>query len=311
MKYNSIIIVGPTACGKTGLSIDLAKSLNAEIVGADSLQIYKDYNIGTAKITEEEKSGIKHHMIDFLDPNATYSVSEYKKDAMQALEDIMKRNVVPIIVGGTGFYIDALIGNNLYGECPANADIREKYNNIATKQGKEYLYSILLEKDPETAKKLHYNDIKRVVRALEILECTGKTKSELELINRAQQNTSILKPLIIGLNLSTRDKLYAKINKRVDIMFDLGLEKEINNLLSKGVKTDAQGFQAIGYKEFIPYLEGNITLEQLKDLIKINTRHYAKRQLTYFKKLNINKWYNTDIMTNEEIIKDVLSTFNC
>ena len=309
-KYNTIIIVGPTACGKTGLSLELAKALKTEVIGADSQQVYKDLNIGTAKVTEIEKQNIKHHMIDIVSPESKFSVADYKDMAMPIIENLIHNNKIPIIVGGTGFYIDAIIGNNTYGQCPANSHIRQKYEQLLEQYGNEHIYSILEQIDPETAKKLHKNDIKRIIRALEIFETTGKTKSQHEKDNQALCNSSIIKPFIVGLNLSTRDKLYNKINNRVDIMFDNGLEEEIKALLESGLDRNSQSLQAIGYKEFFDYIDNMISLIDLKDLIKLNTRHYAKRQITYFKRLNIAKWYNTDELTTESIVQDLLNQIN-
>ncbi len=304
--YNAIIILGPTACGKTSVSVDLAKALHTYIISADSVQIYKKLDIGSAKVTEEEKQGIKHYMIDIVEPTEIYSVSNYKDDANKVIQEMWNENKIPIITGGTGFYLSALINNNNYGQCPANEDLRQKYTKMAEEKGKEYLFSILEQIDMESAQKLHKNDIKRVIRAIEIFELTGKTKSQWEAENKKDNFNNSFKPLIIGLNLSSRDKLYDKINRRVDIMFDSGLVEEVETLYNSGLTIDNQSMQGIGYKEFFENFNGNKTLDAVKELIKLNTRHYAKRQLTYFNQFNIDKWFFTDIQSNNVIVDEII-----
>ncbi len=306
LKYDSIIILGPTACGKTALSVALAQKLHTEIISADSMQIYRGLDIGSAKVTMDEMQGIKHHMIDIVDADANYSVVEYKAAVESIASDIIKSGKTPIIVGGTGFYLTALTQNNDYGCASSNAIIREKYNKILEEQGKECLYSKLQKVDPESATKLHINDTKRIIRALEIYEITGKTKSQLERENKENINDSLLHPLIIGLNLSTRQKLYDKIDARVDVMFDMGLEAEVRDLIEgKNLTKDNQSMQGIGYKEFFDYFDNTINIDELKQRICLNTRHYAKRQLTYFNKFDVAKWYYTDIESSEDIVNDI------
>lgn len=309
VKYNCVIIIGPTACGKTAVSVELAKHLSGEIISADSLQIYRKLNVGTAKVTENEMQGVKHYMIDVVEPTDSFSVSQYRDMAEECFNEIISDSKVPIIVGGTGLYIKSLLYNNNYGNCSGNAEIREKYNLLLEKYGKEYVYNILSKIDPVSANKLHVNDTKRVVRAIEIYECTGKTKSQLEQENKTSINNELIKPLIIGLNLSSRDNLYDKIDRRVDMMFDNGLEQEVQALLSSGVTFHNQAMQAIGYREFEQYINGQINLDQLRELIKLNTRHYAKRQLTFFNQIPINNWYNTDTQSIDDIVKDIIKIF--
>ncbi|MBE5734969.1 MAG: tRNA (adenosine(37)-N6)-dimethylallyltransferase MiaA [Clostridiales bacterium] len=310
IKYNCIIILGPTACGKTSISIELAKELNTEIISADSMQIYKDLNIGSAKVTQQEAQGIQHHMIDIIPSDATFSVSEYKILAEKIASRMIEESKIPIIAGGTGFYLTALIENNIYGLCEGDNSIRQKYIQIASEKGNIYVHNILNKIDPVSAQKLHPNDIKRVIRAIEIYEVTGKTKTELELENKKQISNSILHPLIIGLNLSTREKLYSKIDKRVDIMFEEGLLDEVKHLIcDKGLTINNQSMQGIGYKEFFDYFSGNATIDETKSKICLNTRHYAKRQLTYFNKFNIEKWYNTDEISVDDIVLDICNMY--
>lgn len=309
LKYNCVIIIGPTACGKTAVSVELAKHMSGEIISADSLQIYRKLDIGTAKVTEDEMQGVKHYMIDVVEPTDIFSVSQYREMADKCLNEIISDSKIPIIVGGTGLYIKSLLYNNNYGNCSGNAEIRKKYNLLLEKYGKEYVYDILSKIDPVSANKLHVNDTKRVVRAIEIYESTGKTKSQLEQENKTSLNNELIKPLIIGLNLSSRDNLYNKIDRRVDMMFDNGLEQEVQALLSSGITFHNQAMQAIGYREFEQYVDGQIDLNQLKELIKLNTRHYAKRQLTFFNQIPINNWYNTDTQSIDDIVKDIIKKF--
>ena len=280
IKDKIIIICGATASGKSDLAIECAKLFDSEIVSADSMYIYKDLNIGTAKPTFLEMQGIKHHIIDVVSPTDTFSVSDYKRIAEPIISDILAKGKVPIICGGTGFYINSILFDLSYGNGQPNLEVREKYNSLAKEKGNEYVYNILLELDKETALKLHYNDLKRVVRALEIYH-NGTKKSDIkdELVPKFDYKAYCID--------HEREFLYERINKRVDIMVQNGLIDEINGLLSLGVSKENQCMQAIGYKEIIEYLEGNCTLEQAIDNIKLNTRHYAKRQITYFKKFDL------------------------
>lgn len=282
LKKKIIIICGPTASGKTNLAVECAKLLDSEVVSADSMYIYKGLDIGTAKPTAEEMQGIKHHIIDVINANEDFSVSNYKKMATDVIEDIISRGKIPIICGGTGFYINSILYDLTYGNSQKNDEIREKYNKLALEHGNEYVYNILKELDYESALKLHYNDTKRVIRALEIYH-SGVKKSDIkdELIPKYDYKAySIDFP---------REKLYERINLRVDLMVKNGLLEEINGLLKHGITRENQCMQAIGYKEILDYLDGFCTLEKAVDDIKLNTRHYAKRQITYFKKLDVIK----------------------
>ena len=282
LKKKIIIICGPTASGKTNLAVECAKMIDSEVVSADSMYIYKGLDIGTAKPTAEEMQGIKHHIIDVINANEDFSVSDYKKMATDVIEDIISRGKIPIICGGTGFYINSILYDLTYGNSQKNDEIREKYNKLALEYGNEYVYNILKELDLESAKKLHYNDTKRVIRALEIYH-SGVKKSDIkdELVPKYDYRAySIDFP---------REKLYERINFRVDLMVKNGLIEEITNLLKSGVTRENQCMQAIGYKEILDYLDGYCTLDKAIDDIKLNTRHYAKRQITYFKKLDVIK----------------------
>jgi tRNA dimethylallyltransferase len=274
-----LIICGPTGSGKTALSVECAKRLNTEIISADSLLVYKDLNIGTAKPDKKEMKGIKHHLIDIVDPDKKFSVSDYEGLALPIVEDLLNRNKVPIICGGTGFYIDSILFKKSFGLFGGDETIREKYVKILSEYGNEYLFNILKKKDFETSKILHPNDTKRVIRALEIFDISGKKKSEQkdELISRYNYTA-------ISINYKRAD-LYNRINQRVDLMIEKGLIDEVKYLISKGINIENQSMQGIGYKEVFDYLKNNTLQSSMSDIIKKSSRNYAKRQITYFNKL--------------------------
>ena len=274
-----LIICGPTASSKSALAIECAKLLNTEIISADSMNVYRELDIGTAKPTLKERQGIKHHLIDVVEPSNTFSVGDYREMATPIIEELHAKNKIPIICGGTGFYINSLIYDLSYGNSVANLQSREKYKAIAQKEGNQKVYDILRSVDPETAQKLHVNDLKRVIRALEIFE-SGQKKSDIKdsLLPKYNYNAYTI-------DFPTQT-LYERINKRVDIMIENGLIDEVKKLLDSGIDENYQCMQGIGYKEIIPFLHNETTFEQTVDLIKLNTRHYAKRQRTFFKKLN-------------------------
>lgn len=314
-KYNCIIVLGATATGKTGLSVELAKKLNGEIINADSTQVYKELNIGTAKASIKEMQGIKHHLISFLNADEQYTVAEFKKQAQEVIEKLWGENKTPIIVGGTGFYIDSLINNYVYGNSVKNEHVREKYNNLTKEHGKEYVYNILKKLDPEAASILHANDSFRVIRALEIFETTGKTKSQLvkenqennKLLNNTMQNT--IKPLIIGLELD-RDVLYERINQRFSIMKQAGLKQEVKGLYDKNYSANWQSMKSIGYKEYYELFNGVLTEQEVEEKIKQNTRNYAKRQITWFKRNKNVLWFNLLKNNSNEVIEKITTIYN-
>ena len=274
-----IIICGPTASSKTALSVKVAKLLETEIISADSMNVYKGLDIGTAKPTEQEKEGIKHHLIDVIEPDKTFSVGDYKELAKPITDELLSRHKIPIICGGTGFYINSLIYHLSYGKGPGDIGVREKYNNLAKENGNFFVYNILKEKDPISAEKIHFNDLKRVIRALEIFE-GGRKKSDIN-----DDMTPIYQYNAYCIDFP-REVLYDRIDKRVDLMLENGLVKEVEELLDRGMTKDMQCMQGIGYKETVSYLNGDINYDEMVSLIKLNTRHYAKRQITFFKKLN-------------------------
>lgn len=274
-----LIICGATATGKTKLAIDCARKLNTEIISADSQLIYKGLNIGTAKPTEKEMNGIVHHMIDIVEPDCNFSVSDYSRMAEPILKRLLNENKIPVVCGGTGFYINSLIYDLSYGHVAASRTIREKYNTLLLDKGKEYLYKLLLEVDPLTANKLHLNDTKRVIRALEIYEASGRKKSEI-----SDRQLPKYEYLAIAVDYP-REELYERINLRVDEMFDKGLIEEVMRLIDNGITSENQCMQAIGYKEVLECVKNGKKESTMRDIIKQNTRHYAKRQITFFKKL--------------------------
>ncbi len=297
MTKKVLVICGATASGKTSLSIACAKALNGEIISADSMLVYKKLDIGTAKPTEKERAGIPHHMIDIVEPTESFSVSDYEAAALPIVERLLAEGKTPVICGGTGFYINSLLYKSQFGNIGANAQIREKYEKIASEQGKEYLHSILREKDPQSAEKLHYNDVKRVIRALEIYETTGKAKS-------LQQDAPVPRFDFAAVSVEhPRDMLYNRINLRVDEMFAQGLVDEVKALLSEGITEEMQCMQGIGYKEIAEGLRIGATEDEMKELVKKNTRNYAKRQQTFFKRMQNHIYLSPKRANADEVMR--------
>ncbi len=301
MKPKVIVIAGPTASGKTALSIELAKKINGEIISADSMQVYKEMNIGTAKITEEEAQGIKHHLIDVVSPDERYTVSNFKNDSEKIILDILTRGKFPIIVGGTGLYIDSLIYGIEYQEMKFDEKYREELMKIAeTEEGLEILYNRANEIDEEAMKKISKNDKKRIVRVLEIYKATGKNKTEQEKLSRINGVKYDYKVFAISRD---REALYERINKRVDIMIEQGLIEEVKDIYEK-YNNFHTAMQGLGYKEVVEYLKGNYTKQEMIEIIKKETRNYAKRQLTWFRKNKDIVWLDADkgVKNNLDII---------
>lgn len=284
-KPKVIVICGPTASGKTSLSISLAKKINGEIVSCDSMQIYKEMDIGSAKPTVEEMQEIKHYLVDFVSPEKRYSVSEYKEDASKAIEEIINKGKTPIIVGGTGLYLNSLIYNIQYNEMEVDLNYRRELEKEAEEYGLEVLYNRAKEIDPEAMEKVSANDKKRITRVLEIYNATGRNKTELEKKSRKEVPYNYL---IFGINME-RSILYDRINKRVDIMLEQGLIEEVKNLINK-YSNMPTAMQGLGYKEVKEFLDGNISKEEMIEKIKMETRRYAKRQLTWFRKIENIEW---------------------
>ena len=300
-----VVICGPTASGKTSLSIELAKKINGQIISADSMQIYDEMDIGTAKPTKEEMQGIKHYLIGNVKPTNRYSVSEYKKDATNAIEETIQDNKFPIIVGGTGLYVNSLIYGIDYPEIETDLEYRKKLEEIAEKEGLNKLYNMAKEIDEKAMEKISPNDQKRILRVLEIYNQTGKTKTELEIESRKNGVKYDFRVFAIDM---PREILYERINKRVDIMLENGLLEEVKRLYKKYGEELYTSIQAIGYKEVIDYINGKYTKEEMIEKIKMETRRYAKRQLTWFRKIKNITWLNglNDTQSNIDIILENL-----
>ena len=310
MKQKVLVIAGPTAVGKTALSVSLAKELNAEIVSADSMQIYTGLDIGTAKPTVKERSGITHHMIDVCHPSERFSVAQYVKEANAVIDSVFLKNKAVIIVGGTGLYIDNLIYNNNFSELDVDMKIRADLQKEAEEIGGEALLEKLSTIDPLYASKLHPNDTKRIVHALEIFYSTGKTQSEH--ISESRKAEPKYDYLYAVLDCSSRNVLYERINKRVDVMLDSGLVDEAKKVIYSDWYQNSTASQAIGYKEFEPYFRGEVSLEKCVELLKQRSRNYAKRQLTWFRHKDEARFYYIDKSKSvfDEIIKDFSRRIN-
>ncbi len=286
-----IVIVGPTASGKTNLSIELAKRMNGEIISADSMQIYKYMDIGTAKPTKEEMQDISHYLIDEVLPNEDFNVVRFKELAEKYIDNILEKGKQPIVAGGTGLYISSLINNINFSESESDWELREALKKEAEEFGPEYLHKKLQEVDPNSALSIHPNNIKRVIRALEVYYQTQKPISYHNEMSRSIPPKYQF--VLVGLNMD-RQVLYERINKRVDIMIQNGLVDEVKGLVDQGYADSIISMQGIGYKEILEFLRNNITLEQAIDNIKQGTRRYAKRQITWFKRIHGINWFNVD-----------------
>lgn len=302
-----IIISGPTGVGKSALAIKLAKILNTEIISADSMQIYKHFDIGTAKVTTDEMDGVKHHMIDIVEPDANFSVKDFKTEANKIIDELHKQGKIPIVVGGTGLYINSLIYNLDFDEQNSNHHIRSILNDLLEERGIDYIRNLLEYVDVESFKSLHLNDYKRNVRALEYFFCTNRKFSERE--NQFRKDNGKFDWHLYALTRD-REELYNNINERVDKMFEDGLLDEFNRLKSFGVSDDAQSMQAIGYKELVKYNNGEYDLGKAIELIKQHSRNYAKRQLTWFRNDDKAKFLDVGEKLTDEIIKQILEDIN-
>ena len=305
MKPTVIALVGPTGSGKTKTAIELCHRLDAEIVSMDSMQVYRGMDIGTAKPTKEEQARAPHHLIDIVDPDCMFTVSMYRETACRVIDEIHNRGRIPILVGGTGLYLNAVSYEMSLGEKGADASLRDELNSIAQKAGgPEILHSRLRSVDPDSAQKLHPNDIRRVIRALEIFETSGKTKSEQTDNGRKEGPYHVL---VYGLSLP-RESMYERINRRVDQMVEAGLIDEVKRLLALGVEPKKEGgsMQAIGYKEIVSALRGEISMNTAIDLIKQGSRRYAKRQWTWFRHDARTKWFDWTEFQDESALIDAL-----
>ncbi|MBQ7757834.1 tRNA (adenosine(37)-N6)-dimethylallyltransferase MiaA [Anaerotignum sp.] len=303
MKKPLIVIGGPTACGKTGFSIKLAKEIGGEIISADSMQVYRYMDIGTAKVTPEEADGVPHYLIDEFDSDEEYNVMLFQQKAKAYMEEIWAKGKIPILVGGTGFYINALLYDNDFTETDNDTSYREECYKLAREQGPEVLYERLKEIDPEYAENIHANNVKRVTRALEYHYLTGQKFSEHNAEQKEKETPYDAAVVILNMD---REKLYERIELRIDIMMEQGLLEEVKSLLEKGYTPDLVSMQGIGYKEFIPYFNGECTLEEAVTQLKTNTRRFAKRQLTWFRRQIDGLWVDLSKSTGEEAMADVL-----
>lgn len=297
------ILAGPTAVGKTNISISLAKKLQGEIISADSMQIYKKMDIGSAKITVDEMQGIPHHMIDIVDPREDFSVAMFQEKAEKLIKDIKDRGNLPMIVGGTGFYINSLIYNYNFANTNRDEDYRHYLEALAEEKGKDFVHNLLKEVDLESYNKLYPNDLKRVIRALEVYKVTGKSISQFAKEEDVFNIPYKVHYYVLNMN---RDVLYDRINKRVDIMMEKGLIEEVIRLQKEGYTSDMQSMKGIGYKEILYYLEGQISLERAIEMIKQFSRNYAKRQLTWFRKDPRVNWINKDEFSSDEAIAEYI-----
>ncbi|MFI8686145.1 tRNA (adenosine(37)-N6)-dimethylallyltransferase MiaA [Rossellomorea sp. NPDC077527] len=300
-KEKVIVLIGPTAVGKTNTSIELAKRFDGEIISGDSMQIYRKMDIGTAKITTDEMEGIPHHLLDIKDPDEPFSVAEFQQLVRKKISEIHSRGKIPLIVGGTGLYIQAVLYDYHFTETPGDEEYRAELEAQGDKRGSVWLHQQLEKVDPISAKNIHPNNIRRVIRALEIFHCTGKTMSEYQ---EGQSHELQYDVALVGLTMD-RDILYKRINLRVDVMMNLGLLDEVKGLYDEGVK-DVQSVQAIGYKELYDYFDGKIGLDQAIETLKQNSRRYAKRQLTWFRNKMAVTWYDmTEGSQHSKIIDDI------
>ena len=304
-KKNLFILIGPTAIGKTALSIELAERMDGEIISADSMQIYKYMDIGSAKISKEEMKNIPHHLIDIVLPDEEFTVANFKDNATRLIKDINDKNMLPIIAGGTGLYINSLVYDLKFTEVSPNEEIRNELEYLANKHGNEYLHQELQKIDKKSADRISLNDRKRLIRAIEIYKVTKKPMSE--------HNENFRTPIkdynltMVGLNMD-RAELYNRINQRVDIMIQQGLIEEVEKLLSMGYNKELVSMQGIGYKEIIMFLEGMLSLEESIKLIKQGTRNYAKRQLTWFRRDTRIKWFNIDdFISIDKLSEEIIS----
>lgn len=302
MQEAIVAIVGPTAVGKTRLSLQLAQDLDGEIISTDSMQIYQGMDIGTAKASLEEQELVPHHMIDVVAPNEEFSVADFQEAADKLIPEISQRGHLPMLVGGTGLYLKAVIDGFIFPEMETDWDLRERLEEEAKEHGTEYVHDKLRQVDPKLADKLHPNDLRRVIRGIEVYKHTGQTITYYK--EKAKNTPPRYQALKIGLRRN-REELYQRINKRVDLMIEEGLVGEVEELHNKGYHKDLISMQGLGYKEILAYLEGEYDLEEAVRLIKRDTRHFAKRQFTWFKRDKSIHWFNVDEYKFEDLLSDV------
>ncbi len=293
-----IVVLGPTASGKTGLSIELAKQFDTEIISGDSQLVYKGFDIGAAKPDMEERDGVVHHMIDILPPDASFNVADFIDRVKPIITDLNNRGKMPILAGGTGLYIKSLLEGYQFNDTAGDDEYRLKLEKLAAEKGKQYLHNMLREINPEAAERIHVNNFRRVMRALEVYHLGG------EQISTQKENDLVYDVYVAGL-IWHRSELYDRINRRVDMMLQQGLADEVRHLLSSGVSPESQSMRGIGYKEMVNYVQGTGTLEQAVDDIKKGTRHFAKRQLTWYRKMPYVHWYHPALYRERGLVDNV------
>lgn len=296
-----IILTGPTAVGKTALSIGLAKAVDGEIISADSMQVYRKMNIGTAKIQQSEMQGVRHHLIDILDPGEDFNVVLFKKYALEAMKDIYSREKIPVVVGGTGFYIQALLYDINFEDNDNDMSYREELQTLAAEHGNSYIHDMLAGVDPESAEKIHENNVKRVIRALEFYKKTGMKISKHNEAESQKESPYNFEYFVLN---DDRQKLYDRIDRRIDIMLADGLLDEVRSLVDEGYSRDLVSMQGLGYKEMIDYIQERYTLDEAVYTLKRDTRHFAKRQVTWIKREKQVTWVNKNEFDSEA---DILS----
>ena len=307
MNKKVLVLAGPTAVGKTELSLKLAEKLNGEIISTDSMQIYKYMDIGSAKISQEEMKEINHHLIDVVDPNVEFSVVDFKNKAQKVMYELIEHNKLTILTGGTGLYINALTCNMNFTEADKDEEYRKYLNELADEKGDKFIHDMLKEIDPISYNSIHYNNRKRVIRALEVYKVTNKPFSSFNSGEEFYNSEYDVYYYVLTMN---REKLYERINRRVDIMFEKGLLDECIKLKKMGYNSFMQSMQGIGYKEIFLYLENKITLEEAKDMIKQGSRNYAKRQLTWFRRDPRAVFLDKDTLSEEEILERIINDLN-
>jgi tRNA dimethylallyltransferase len=300
MKEKLIVIVGPTAVGKTALGVKLAQKYQGEVISGDSMQVYRGMDIGTAKVTEEEKEGVVHHLIDIKNPDEPFSVAEFQERCIPLITEINQKGMIPLLVGGTGLYVNSIIKKYEFESMPTDEEYRHQLEKMAKEIGNEELHKMLAKEDPQAAESIHPNNVRRVIRALEVTKVTGIPFSDQQ---SEEQSESPYDLVMIGLTMD-RDLLYARINKRVDLMIEQGLIEEVQSLYDRGLR-DCQSVQAIGYKELYDFFDGNRSLEEAIDSLKQNSRRYAKRQLTWFRNKTNTKWFDVSNGMEEEIFTEI------
>lgn len=303
MKEKLVVITGPTAVGKTDISIEIAKRLNGEILSADSMQIYKFMDIGTAKVRKDEMKGVNHHLLDFVEPDKEFTVSNYKEKATNIITELNNNHKLALLVGGTGLYINSLVYELDFIDIAPDDKLRKKYEDIAKNDGKNYLLDLLRKVDPITAQKYSENDVQRIVRALEVYHKSGITMSEQT--KNFRKPSDKYNPLMYCLYLN-REKLYDRINLRVDLMIEEGLIQEVEGLLNKGYTPDLTAMKAIGYREIIKYLQGEWSLDEAINKIKQFSRNYAKRQLTWFRRDDRINWIDIEEFVSKNELADYI-----